>query len=145
MKVMLTVDVQRVGHKGDILEFSDAYAQNVIINKKVGVRATEQMIKNAAQKIKQKEIAKEYAKDKSREVLDKVSTEKIIIKKKIDEKGNLYAKLSTKDITDYIFALHKVDLDPRQLSIPEVTTLGEYEGEIKNKDRKYKLKISVVL
>jgi large subunit ribosomal protein L9 len=142
---MLTVDVQRVGHKGDILEFSDAYAQNVIINKKVGVRATEQMIKNAAQKIKQKEIAKEYAKDKSREVLDKVSAEKIIIKKKIDEKGNLYAKLSTKDITDYIFALHKVDLDPRQLSIPEVTTLGEYEGEIKNKDRKYKLKISVVL
>jgi large subunit ribosomal protein L9 len=145
MKVMLTVDVQRVGHKGDILEFSDAYAQNVIINKRVGVRATEQMIKNAAQKIKQKEIAKEYAKDKSREILDKVSAEKIIIKKKIDEKGNLYAKLSTKDVTDYIFSTHKVDLDPRQLSIPEVTTLGEYEGEIKNKDRKYKLKISVVL
>lgn len=145
MKVMLTVDVQRVGHKGDILEFSDAYAQNVIINKRVGVRATDQMIKNAAQKIKQKEIAKEYAKDKSREILDKVRAEKIIIKKKIDEKGNLYAKLSTKDITDYIFALHKVDLDPRQLTIPEVTTLGEYEGEIKNKDRKYKLKISVVL
>jgi large subunit ribosomal protein L9 len=145
MKVMLTVDVQRVGHKGDILEFSDAYAQNVIINKKVGVRATDQMIKNAAQKIKQKEIAKEYAKDKSREILDKVSAEKIIINKKIDEKGNLYAKLSTKDITDYIFSVHKVDLDPRQLSIPEVTTLGEYEGEIKNKDRKYKLKISVVL
>ncbi len=145
MKVMLTVDVQRVGHKGDILEFSDAYAQNVIINKKVGVRATEQMIKNAAQKIKQKEIAKEYAKDKSREILDKVSAEKIIIHKKIDEKGNLYAKLSTKDITDCIFSIHKIDLDPRQLTIPDVTTLGEYEGEIKNKDRKYKLKISVIL
>lgn len=143
MKIMLTVDVQRVGHKGDILEFSDAYAQNVIINKKVGVRATEQMIKNSAQKIKQKEIAKEYAKDKSREILDKVTAEKIIIHKKIDDKGNLYAKLSTKDITDYIFSVHKVDLDPRQLTIPDVNTLGEYEGEIKNKDRKYKLKISI--
>lgn len=143
MKVMLTVDVQRVGHKGEILEFSDAYAQNVIINKNLGVRATEQMIKNAAQKIKQKELAKEYAKDKSREILEKISSEKIIIKKKIDEKGHLYAKLSTKDVTDYIFTTHKIDLDPRQIIIPEVTSLGEYEAEIKNKDRKYKLKISI--
>jgi len=143
MKVMLTKDVPRIGNKGEILEFSNAYALNVIINKNNGVRATEQMIKNAAQKIKQREIAKENEKDKSREILEKISSEKIVIKKKIDEKGNTYAKLSTKDITDYIFETYKVDLDPRQITIPEVNTLGEYEGQINNRDKKYKIKITI--
>ena len=40
MKVILLSDVKKVGKKGDIVEVSDGYGRNFLLNKKLAVLAT---------------------------------------------------------------------------------------------------------
>ncbi|MEG0273794.1 MAG: 50S ribosomal protein L9, partial [Longicatena sp.] len=40
MKVILLSDVKKVGKKGDIVDVSDGYARNFLLNKNLGVLAT---------------------------------------------------------------------------------------------------------
>lgn len=46
MKVILTSDVKNVGKKGEVVELSDGYARNCVINKKLGLEATPTNLNN---------------------------------------------------------------------------------------------------
>lgn len=144
MKVILTKDLPRVGVKGQVLDVSDAYAMNVIIGKGNGVRATEQMIKSLKLKEEQKKQEKEKQVDKYREVFEDISEIGITLKKKVDEKGNLYAKLSVHDIVDAVFALKKISINEKQVHVPDMHTLGETEMVLENNNKKYKVKVNIV-
>ena len=69
MKVILTDNVKNVGKKGEVVELTDGYARNCIINKKLGIEATPANLNNLKLKTANEEKnaarilaeAKEYA------------------------------------------------------------------------------------
>lgn len=144
MKVLLTSDVPRVGHKGQILDVSDAYGTNVIINKKLGVRATEQIVNAQKQKEKIKQEAKEKANDVFISLFESIAKKGLTIHKKGDEKGHLYAKVSARDIIDAVYEDTKVSISDKQVEMGNIEQVGEYEVVLVHNQKKYKVKLSVL-
>ena len=137
MKVKLLMNVTKLGNKGDIVETSDNYAVNVLLKTGKAVRATEQIIKakQAVDKVKQE--AKEKEGDAFVAFYEKLKADPLIFKKKIDNKGHLYAKLSANEVTDEIFNKYKLSIDPKSIEIPSHDSLGEVNVGITNKGKKY--------
>lgn len=137
MKVKLLMNVTKLGNKGDIVETSDNYAVNVLLKTGKAVRATEQIIKakQAVDKVKQE--AKEKEGDAFVKFYERLKAEPLIFKKKIDNKGHLYAKLSPAEVTDAIFEKYKLSIDPKSIEIPTHESLGEINVGITNKSKKY--------
>lgn len=137
MKVKLLINVTKLGNKGDIVETSDNYAVNVLLKTGKAVRATEQIIKAKLAIEKVKMEAKEKEGDTFIAFYEKLKAEPLIFKKKIDNKGHLYAKLSTNEVLDEIFNKYKISIDPKTIEIAPHESLGEVTVEIANKSKKY--------
>ncbi|MCR5634234.1 MAG: 50S ribosomal protein L9 [Lachnospiraceae bacterium] len=132
MKVILTEDVKKVGKKGDILEFSDAYARNCIINKKLGVEATPANLNNLKLKkandekvaLEKLEEAKIFAKD--------LETKTIKTKIKCGENGKTFGSVSSKEICEELKKQHGIDIDKKKILLKEpIRTPGAFEIEVK--------------
>ena len=88
MILTLTKDVARLGKIGDRVRVSDAYARNVLIPQKIGFVKEQTLFRVSA---KQKEsINHEEAKMKF--------SEPFSLKRKANEKGGLYEKISRADL-----------------------------------------------
>lgn len=144
MKILLLKDVPRVGHKGQVLDVSDAYGMNAFVNKGLGKIATPQDIKQLEVKAKKKQEDKDKENDKYLSLYQEIVKTGLIINKKVDDKGRLYAKLSAHDIVDAIFAEFKVSLNEKQISVPEMHELGECEVVLKNNGKDFKVKVGLV-
>ena len=132
MKVILTEDVKKVGKKGDILEFSDAYPRNCIINKKLGVEATPANLNNLKLKkandekvaLEKLEEAKIFAKD--------LETKTIKTKIKCGENGKTFGSVSSKEICEELKKQHGIDIDKKKILLKEpIRTPGAFEIEVK--------------
>ena len=55
MKVILLEDVKSLGKKGDVVEVSNGYANNMILPKKLGIEATPGNLKGLANQKKREE------------------------------------------------------------------------------------------
>jgi large subunit ribosomal protein L9 len=143
MKVILKKDVPRLGVKGDVLDVSDAYAINVLLKNASAEIATPQLIAKINKEKAQKEEDKNRTKNVYEYALKDLEKSEIIFKRKVDDKGHLYAKVNNVEIADEIFKKIKLSVDPKQISFEPVHTLGDFVAEMKNNGKLYKLKISI--
>lgn len=132
MKVILTSDVKSVGKKGDILELSDGYARNCIINKKLGLEATPTNLNNL--KLKKanddKLAAKQLADAKVFAEELKEKTVKLSIK--CGENGKTFGSVSSKEICEAVKKQLGYDLDKKKILLSDpIKTPGAFEISVK--------------
>ncbi|MDQ5957192.1 MAG: large subunit ribosomal protein [Patescibacteria group bacterium] len=150
MKIILTQDVPRIGVKGTLHDLSTSYAMNSFVNKGLARIATAKDEKQILDKEAKKKEEAAKKQDKYIEVFTKIekesSTNPIILNKKVDEKGNFYAKISGQDILDVIFSVAKVSINESQIitDLHNIKTVGDYEIILNINNRKYKIHINVV-
>lgn len=132
VKVILNKDVPRIGQKGDVLDLALSYAQNVILNKGLGVIATPAMIKKTEELKNKKQEAKLHASDDAVNKLSLIEKSGIfIVDRKVNEKGQLYAKVTEKDIVDNIFENFKIEINSKQIILDSVIDkIGQYNIKI---------------
>ena len=139
MKVKLLMNVTKLGNKGDIVETSDNYAVNVLLKSGKAVRATEQIIKakQAIEKVKRE--AKEKEGDAFVALYESLKTNPLTFKKKVDQKGHLYAKLSSQEIADEIFNKYNVSMNPKHITVSDHDQVGEVSFTINANAKNYSL------
>lgn len=98
MKVILLRDVAGVGKKRDLKNVADGYALNFLLPRKFAVEANAQTMQERDKIQKQVVEAKIETHQRFEAVKAALSGRKITISKRADEKGNLYAAVSAKDI-----------------------------------------------
>jgi len=149
MKVIFLKDAPKIGKRGDIKNVSDGYAMNFLFPHGFA----EPLTNSAIKKIEQENEIKKIKKEKSHkafyalkeQLTDSPSTDStgslqagsgqgVIIYKKADEAGKLYAGVSKKEIIE---ALRKLkfsvpeNLDEDQILLPEhIKTLGGHAIKI---------------
>lgn len=132
MKVILLQDVKTVGKKGEVVEVSDGYARNVLLNKKLGVEATGKNLNDLklqnkhAQKVADEQLkdAQKLAKD-----LEEMSVE---VKIKAGEGGRTFGSVSTKEIAAAVKQQLNLDIDKKKMVLTDpIKALGTYEVAIK--------------
>lgn len=128
VKILLTEDIKGVGKKGEIVEVSRGYATNYILPKKLGVIATEQVIKDfeSREKAKLRRIEKE--KKLAEENASKINSTRLTIQRKAGEGGKLFGAVTPKEIAEAIKRQIGVNIDKKAIEISNpIKSVGEFE------------------
>lgn len=147
MKVILLKDVSKVGKKGEVKDVADGYARNMLLPMKLAMLAIDGTIKQFEEESKSKKAQKERAHGEFHALRSALMERGVVLKKKANENGDLYAAVSPKEILE---ALHELkfptpaNLDEKMILIDTpIKNLGTHEAKIKMGKDEVKLKIEV--
>lgn len=139
MKVIMLKDVPKVGKINEIKEFSDGYANNVLISKGLAEKATPAALQKLAAMQSASKKRQDEESTRIRVLLEKLNATEINITIPANEKGHLFKSVNTKDILKEIAKLSNEDLDSA-IEVPNIKESGTHiirlkkgsvEGEFK--------------
>ncbi len=131
MQIILQEDVEKLGHRGDVVTVKPGYARNFLLPKKLGVEATPGNMK-ALERIRgslAKKTATELdAAGKQAELLRGVSVK---FTRKTGENEQMFGSVTSGDIADGLKA-QGFTIDKRQVQLGEpLKSLGEFPVTVK--------------
>lgn len=128
MKVMLTRDVENVGHAGDIKEVADGYGRNFLIRRKLavlagkGVEAEGRKIRDATTRRETKE------REEAEELAEMIGNKTVVCRLRVGEGDRVFGAITNDDIANALKAQHQVEVDRRRIELPEpIKQLGEHQ------------------
>ena len=131
MKVILSDDVEKLGHKGDVVTVADGYARNYLIPKGFAMLASKGALKQA--ELMQKARAERAEKEKE-EAAARVATlaaSPVYISARAGEEGKLFGSVTKADIARAIEDQLEQEVDRHTIRLDEpIRTLGTHSVEI---------------
>ena len=131
MQIILQEDIEKLGHRGDVVTVKPGYARNYLLPRDLAIEATPGNMK-ALERIRTS-LAKKTATEleaakKQAELLSGVS---VNFKRKTGENDQMFGSVTSGDIAEALAAQgFKIDKRQIQLSDP-IKTIGEHEVTIK--------------
>ena len=131
MQIILQEDIEKLGHRGDIVTVKPGYARNFLLPHKLAIEATTGNLK-AVERIRAslaKKTATELdAAQKQAALLNGVA---VRFTRKTGENDQLFGSVTTADIAESL-ATQGFKIDKRQVQLKEpIRALGEYPITIK--------------
>jgi len=131
MEVILKEDVQKLGHRGDVVKVADGYGRNYLLPGKLAIEATaankaviEQMKGSAVRKLAKEKIEAE-ALSKLLEAVE------LVFERKVGENEHLFGSVTSSDIAHQL-EQKGFTVDRRKISLEEpLKSLGEFYVPIK--------------
>ena len=131
MKVILSDDVEKLGHKGDVVTVADGYARNYLIPKGFAMLASKGALKQA--ELMQKARAERAEKEKE-EAAARVATlaaSPVYISARAGEEGRLFGSVTKADIARAIEDQLEQAVDRHTIRLDEpIRSLGTHSVEI---------------
>ena len=130
-KVILQEDIDKLGHRGDVVTVKSGYARNFLLPRKLAIEATTGSMK-ALERIRTslvKKTATELeAAQKQAALLDGVE---LRFTRKTGENDQMFGSVTTADISESL-AAQDFKVDKRQVQLSEaIKAIGEYPVTIK--------------
>ena len=131
MQIILQEDVEKLGHRGDVVTVKPGYARNFLLPNKLAVEATPGNMK-ALERIRAalaKKTATELeAAKKQAELLSLVALK---FSRKTGENDQMFGSVTSGDIADGL-KKEGFEIDKRQVQLPEpLKTLGDFPVAVK--------------
>jgi large subunit ribosomal protein L9 len=131
MEVILKEDVQKLGHRGDVVKVADGYGRNYLLPGKLAIEATlankaviEQMKASAIRK-----SAKE--KTQSEDLARQMGDVELTFERKVGENDHLFGSVTSGDIAQQLEAKGYA-IDRRKIALEEpLKQLGEFHVPVK--------------
>merc|ERR1712032_710280 len=133
VKVVLTADIEGLGKEGTIVEVKPAYAENFILAKRLGSKASQQMIDRVAEEAAVAVAAAAAAKkraEKARELIaQKFGKSGIVIEVQVGDDGQPKEKVTGQDIANNL-GRAGISVQAEDISIPDLAELGSAVAEL---------------
>ncbi|HEY4379275.1 MAG TPA: 50S ribosomal protein L9 [Acidobacteriaceae bacterium] len=131
MEVILKEDVNKLGHRGDVVKVADGYGRNYLLPEKLAIEATannkaviEQMKNSAVRKLAKEKI-------ESEDLSKQLEAVELVFERKVGENDHLFGSVTSGDIAQQL-ADKGFTIDRRKISLEEpLKTLGEFHVPIK--------------
>jgi len=145
MEVILREDVDKLGHRGQVVKVADGYARNFLLPKRLAVAASDSNKKIVEQE-RQAALRREAKEAADAAELGKmVQTVNITIAQKAGDNDQLFGSVTSKDIAE---ALEKQNyqIDRRKIQLPDpIKTLGEFKVPVRlHRDVTVEVTVNVV-
>lgn len=128
MKVIFLQNVKKKGQKGEVKDINEGYARNFLIPGKMAIEATPEALRKIESLNKGKQDHEKIEKEKIQNIiLSLMEKGSLVMKTKANEKGNLFKKITNKDISDFIQKEIGLYIPSSAVKSPEIKELGEYE------------------
>jgi large subunit ribosomal protein L9 len=131
MQIILQEDIDKLGHRGDVVTVKPGYARNYLLPRSLAIEATAGNMK-ALERIRTS-LAKKTATEleaakKQAELLSGVS---VSFKRKTGENDQMFGSVTTADISEAL-AAQGFKIDKRQVQLAEsIKVIGEHDVTIK--------------
>ena len=132
MRVLLTKDVENVGHAGDVKEVADGYGRNFLLPRKLaiaagrGAEAEAKRLREAAERRETKE------RNEAQAVADDIDNKTVVVRLKVGAEDKAFGSITNQDIAAALKAQHRVEIDRHKIDLKEpIKTLGEHQVALK--------------
>ena len=146
MKVVLRQDVSGVGHKGDVVDISDGFAQNKLIPQGMAFKATAGAERDAENMRKAREVKASEEKAEAEEMATRMEGETLSIEMKAGEGGKLFGSVSSTDISAALSDQKNITIDRKAIEITEsIKEIGTYSFTVKpHPDVEFTIAVAVI-
>jgi len=132
VRVLLTKDVENVGHAGDVKEVADGYGRNYLFRRRLavpagkGAEAEAKRLRDAATKRETKERVDAQA------VADQIDNKTVVVRLKVGAEDKAFGSITNQDIATAIKAQHRVEIDRHKIDLKDpIKALGEHQVSLK--------------
>jgi len=131
MEVILKEDVNKLGHRGDVVKVADGYGRNYLLPGKLAIEANaankaviEQMKGSAIRKSAKEKVEAE-------QLATQLSAVELVFERKVGEHDHLFGSVTSGDIAHELEA-KGFKIDRRKISLEDpLKTIGEYHVPVK--------------
>jgi len=132
MKLILTSDVDALGHRGDVVEVSKGYARNYLLPHNLAIEANAGALAQAEQIREARIEAERKARDEADAIATQLVGSRVVIAARAGDEGQLYGSVGLTDVVEGIKRFTGVELDREQVHIPDpVRSIGLHEIQIR--------------
>ena len=130
MKIILKKDVHGLGEAGDVVNVKTGYALNYLVPQGYATVGTESALKQHAETLRQRAHKEAKLVADAQALAAKASAVEIKIAAKVGENGKLYGGITAAQVAE-ILAAAGDEIDKRNIELPEIKAVGEFEAKAK--------------
>ena len=128
MRIILRADVDRLGHKGDLLEVADGYARNYLLPRGLALAATTGAVAQAESMRVARGRRDAAERDAAEAVRERLGSALVRIPAQSGTDGRLFGSVTAADVADAVVAQLGVELDRKRLHLDEpIRALGVHD------------------
>jgi large subunit ribosomal protein L9 len=145
MEVILREDIEKLGHRGQVVKVAGGYARNFLLPKRLAVEANASNKKIVEQE-RQAHLRKEAKlKGEAEELCKLLNGVSVTIAQKAGEADQLFGSVTSKDVADALEA-QNFTIDRRKIHLEDpIKTLGEYKVPVRlHRDVNAEITVNVV-
>lgn len=132
VQVVLTKDVSKLGRDGDLVDVAPGYARNYLIPQGIGVTATPQILRQVEKRREQERLRLLALKEEAltqQSAIAKLAS--ITVQKQVGENEAIFGTVTEKEVAEAILAATQLDVDRRNITLPDINKLGTYTAQLK--------------
>lgn len=132
MKLILTNDVETLGHRGDVVDVANGYARNYLLPRKLAIEANEGALAQA-ERIREARIeAERRAREEAEAIATQLVGSRVVIAARAGDEGQLYGSVGLVDVVEGIRRFTGIELSREQVHLPQpVRSIGLHEIQIR--------------
>jgi large subunit ribosomal protein L9 len=130
-KAILLVDVEHLGHRGDVVSVARGYLRNYLLPRHLAEAATPARIVEVESLLTTRARQEARSVDQAQEIARVVNRTVLTIPARSGSDGRLYGSITSADLADEIWRTRKIRVDRRKVRLDEpIKQLGTYLIEI---------------
>ena len=144
MQVILKEDVQKLGHRGDLVKVAEGYGRNFLLPRKLAVEATDSNRAVIAEMKAAAERRTTREKGDAEGLAKQFATVHLAFLRKVGEQDHLFGSVTSADVAQELEA-RGFNIDRRKIQLEEpLKTLGEFNVPIRlHRDVTASVKVSI--
>jgi len=128
MKIILNADVDKLGHKGDVVEVAPGYARNFLLPRKLAMAATKGAIKQAESMRRSREVKDRQEKALFEQLAGKIAGAPLTLSVKAGAEGQMFGSVTASDIAELLTTALGEDIDRRKIQLSDpIRSTGVHE------------------
>lgn len=144
MEIILKQDVEKLGHKNDIVSVRPGYANNCLIPQGYATLATPSAKKVLAENLRQTAHKETKLRDDASAIAAKLEAIELSISARASEGGKIFGSVSSAQIAEALEA-KGFAIDKKSISCDTIKEVGSFEASVKlYKDIKATVKFTIV-
>jgi large subunit ribosomal protein L9 len=126
MNVILLKDVEKLGHRGEVVNVARGYARNYLLPRQLAEVATEGRVKEVQRIDAQKAMHEARSTEQAAEIAATLGKLVLRFDVKSGPTGSLFGSVTTTDIADEIWRIRKIRIDRRKIGVDNIKRIGRY-------------------
>ena len=130
MKIILKKEVANLGEAGDVVEVKAGYALNYLVPQGYATIGTPAALKQHAETLRQRAHTEAMLVADAQAAAAKFEANVVKLTAKVGESGKLYGAVTAAQVAEALAAAG-VEVDKKNVTVPEIKETGEFEGKVK--------------